>query len=120
MPKTPKEKAPQGQPTTESLLDDVVQTLGEGLSELRKQIRLIASGKAKSNGHDAGSRIAFLTVKAGAIADSIRKVESARAKRVAGLTPALVMAWFRTLEPSEQHQFVASLSGDGQKKGIFG
>lgn len=127
MAKSPKKGAPAAPtttptttPTSDSVLDDALLTLNEGLGGLRTEIAKIRDGTAVANGHDPASRIAFLTGKVGAIADSIRKVESARAKRVAGLTPSLVLAWFRQLDPSEQQQFLASLTGDGQRKGIFG
>ena len=96
-------KRPQ-KPTAsaETLLDSSLDTLRFGLQALDKEIRLIAAGKAEENRHDPASRIAYLTQRVGAIADSVRKVEAARAKRLDAVTPATVLAWFRSLPRPDQ------------------
>jgi hypothetical protein len=95
--------------SAESLLDGSLDTLRFGLAAIDREIRLIASGKAAENGHDAASRIAYLTQRVGAIADSVRKVEAARAKRLDAITPAAVQAWFRGLPRPEQAGFLREL-----------
>jgi hypothetical protein len=93
-------------PTIEGVLDASIATLHLGITELRAEIELIAAGKGAKSKHDKGSRIAFLTARVGSIADSLRKVEAARAKRLDDLTPAMVLAWLRSLDASERAQFL--------------
>lgn len=103
-------KRPQKAPASaENLLDASLNTLRFGLEALDKEIRLIAAGKAQENRHDPASRIAYLTQRVGAIADSVRKVEAARAKRLDAITPAAVQAWFRGLPRAEQAGFLREL-----------
>lgn len=106
----------QDDPTVEGVLDGAIETLHLGLTALRDEILKIKSGKSKSNKHDKGSRIAFLTSKVGSIADSVRKVEAARLKRITSLTPALVLAWFRELDATEQARFLRELQTAGTKR----
>jgi hypothetical protein len=113
MPKTPiksgkqvAQASPSPDLTVESVLDDSISTLALGLAAIRAEIQAIQSGKSKSEKHDAGSRIAFLTAKVGAIADSIRKVEAARTRRIERLTKSQILAWLRSLEESERAAFL--------------
>lgn len=124
--KTPKKK-PKRAPapvldeksTVEMVLDASIDTLAVGLRYLRDEIEAIKAGTAKKSRHDAGSRIAFLTARVGSIADSIRKVEAARAKRLDDLTPAIVLAYLRQLDPTERQQFLSEASQiDARKSGL--
>lgn len=113
------EPSAPAKPTIESVLDASIDTLSLGITAIRHEIELIATGKAKKTKHDAASRIAFLTGKVGSIADSIRKVEAARAKRFDDLTPAMVLAWLRQLAPAERLSFLREASQiDARKSGL--
>jgi len=98
-------------PTIEGVLDASIETLELGVGALRDEIRAIVDGTAKKSRHDNGSRIAFLTARVGSIADSLRKVEAARAKRLDDLTPALVLAWLRALDASERAGIIREAQG---------
>src|SRR5690348_10782839 len=100
--KSTKKTTSTSKPTIESVLDDAIDTLNLGLTHLRTEIGKIAAGKAKKTRHDPASRIAFLTGKVGAIVDSARKVEGARAKRLEKLTPAMVLEYLRSLDAAER------------------
>lgn len=105
--------------TVETVLDASIDTLAVGLGYLRDEIEAIKTGKAAKSRHDAGSRIAFLTSRVGSIADSIRKVEAARAKRLDDLTPAIVLAYLRQLEPAERTNLLREASQlDARKSGL--
>lgn len=104
-------RRPAIKPTVESLLDDSISTLALGITEIRGEIEKIAAGKAAKSRHDNASRIAYLTGKVGSIADSIRKVEAARAKRLDNLTPALVLAYLRQLEASDRARIIREAQG---------
>lgn len=102
--------------TSEQVLDDALGTIKFGLDELDREIRSIAAGKAKDNGHDRGSRIAYLTQRAGSIADSVRKIEAARTAKLGKLTRAQVMEWLRAQEPPVRSSIareLAASSGTG-------
>src|ERR1041384_5053789 len=120
--KTPlQSKSPtsSSKPTIESVLDDSIATLELGLQHLRAEIGLIAAGKAGKSKFDPASRIAFLSAGAGRIVDSLRKIESARARRFDDVTPALVMAWLRQLDQSERLSFLREASQiDARKSGL--
>lgn len=105
--------------TIEGVLDASIDTLRIGIDAIRREIMAIATGTAKKTKHDAASRIAFLTGKVGSIADSIRKVEAARAKRFDDLTPAMVLAWLRQLGADERTGFLREASRiDARKSGL--
>lgn len=105
--------------TSESVLDDVLETMKEGVGHIRDEIRKIAKGKAKENGHDNASRIAFLTSKVGSIADSLRKVEAAKAKQQGGVTAEAVVAWARDQSRQERARLVRELQElDSRKSGL--
>lgn len=105
--------------TIESILDASIATLSVGIDAIRDEIDLIIGGKAKKSRHDNASRIAFLTGKVGSIADSIRKVEAARAKRLDNLTPALVLAYLRQLDASDRARILREAQGiDTRKSGL--
>lgn len=98
------------QVTSEEVLDAALGTIKFGLDELDKEIRSIAGGKAKDNGHDRGSRIAYLTQRAGSIADSVRKIEAARTAKLGRLTRAQVMEWLRAQEPPVRASIAREMS----------
>jgi hypothetical protein len=119
MTKRYKKTAVETKPTIESVLDDSIATLELGLRHLRAEIGLIAAGKAKKSKYDPASRIAFLSGGVGRIVDSLRKIESARAKRFDELTQALVMAWLRQLDSTERINFLREASQiDARKSGL--
>jgi len=103
-------------PTLDAVLDRALETLNYGLTHIEKELKDIVSGKAKSNGHDKGSRIAFLTQRVGAIADSVRKVEAARQKRLDQVTQSIVIAWARELDETELARLVADLQQINTKR----
>jgi hypothetical protein len=106
-------------PTVESLLDASIETLSLGINAIRGEIVLIAAGKGPKSKHDKGSRIAYLTSRVGSIADSIRKVEAARAKRLSDLTPAIVLAYLRQLDATERAHLITEASHfDARKSGL--
>ncbi len=102
--------------TPETVLDDVLGVLRTGVEHIRTEIEKIANGKAEKNGHDNASRIAFLTAKVGAIADSVRKVEAAKQKRNENLSVAHVVAWARELEANDRKHLVAELQRIDRKR----
>lgn len=105
--------------TSESVLDDVLDTMRAGVAHIRTEIEKIAKGKAEKTGHDRASRIAFLTAKVGAIADSLRKVEAAKAKRKDQLTPDDVIAYVRALDPQDRTRLLRDLAElDNRKSGL--
>lgn len=123
MKKTPnKPEKPEKQPetTSESLLADVIGTLKFGHDAIRKEMGLIAAGKAADNGHDQASRIAFLTSKLASIVDSIRKVDTAIAKRAQMVTRAQCLAFLRALEPAERAQFIREVQAFDSKRSVLG
>ena len=114
MPKNPKnrplESSADEKPSIDGVLDGAVGVLHVGLSYLRREIEAIAAGRGKKSRRDPASRIASLTARVGSIADSLRKVEAARAKRFTDLSPADVLAWLRSLDASERAQFLREVS----------
>jgi hypothetical protein len=113
------EASDTSKPTIEGVLDASIATLDLGLTAIRAEIELIVAGKGAKSRHDKGSRIAFLTARVGSIADSIRKVEAARAKRFDDLTPAMVLGWLRQLDPAERLSFLREASQiDARKSGL--
>lgn len=115
-----KKKRNTQESATETLLEESVDTLRYGLKQIRREIELIATGKAKDNGHDAGSRIAFLTVRVGTIADSVRKVEAARAKRVSAITKSQVLAYLRQLDVAERAQLIREMQALDRGGSVLG
>jgi hypothetical protein len=106
-------------PTIENVLDDAIATLELGLRHLRTEIAAIAAGRAGKSKYDPASRIAFLSGGVGRIVDSLRKIESARAKRFDDLTPAMVLAWLRQLDATERLNFLREASLiDARKSGL--
>src|SRR5690349_19717613 len=98
----------------EAVLDASIETLELGLTAIREEIEAIKDGRSKSDKHDKGSRIAFLTARVGAIADSIRKVEAARSKRIERMTKADVISFARTLDPTELAGLVREMARIGE------
>lgn len=114
-----KQRTKSAKPTIESVLDASIETLSLGIDAIRGEIVKIAANKGPKSKHDKGSRIAFLTARVGSIADSIRKVEAARAKRFDDLTPAVVLAYLRSLDASERaHLLREAQAIDARKSGL--
>jgi len=105
--------------TTDAVLDESLGILVLGLRYIRDEIAKIATGKARASRRDPASRIASLTARVGSIADSVRKIEAARAKRYDSLTPAQVLAWLRQLLPEERADFLREASLlDARRSGL--
>lgn len=105
--------------TVESVLDASLDALQMGVEAIHKEIELISKGKAGKSKHDKASRIAFLSQRVGAIADSVRKIEAARAKRSMSITKALVVEWFRQLDTTDRGRFVRELQQiDSKRSGL--
>lgn len=105
--------------TIEGVLNASIETLSLGINAIREEITKIAADKGSKSKHDKGSRIAFMTARVGSIADSIRKVEAARAKRFDHLTPAIVLAWLRQLDASERAQILREAEHiDAKRSGL--
>jgi len=68
----------------------------ESLGAILREIRGIASGSIKPQGHDAASRIAWLAGRAASVAAEQRKAESGELRK---LTPAIVLTWIREQAP---------------------
>lgn len=96
--------------SSEQVTDLVLELLKLGLDALKTDLQAIISGADKDSKHDKASRIAFITQKAGSIADSIRKVEAARAKRNE-LTPAIVVAYLRSCDSKSRRLVLSELEG---------
>lgn len=106
-------------PTAESVLDDAIGVLHTGIAAIRDEIQKIQSGKAAKSKFDKASRISYLAQKAGSIADSVRKAEAARSRRLDQLTYELVIAWFRRLEVNDRARFVRELQAiDSKRSGL--
>ncbi|HKP06808.1 MAG TPA: hypothetical protein VJU58_06105 [Microbacterium sp.] len=105
--------------TVESVTDAVLGVLKLGLDAMRDDLQLIIANKAPETKHDKASRIAFITAKAGSIADGIRKVEAARAKR-AELTPAIVVAYLRSCDERSRRQVLSAFEGATNSGSVLG
>lgn len=104
----------------ESVLGLSIELLHEGLTALRTELKSVITDKAKDNGHDKASRIAFLTQRVGSIADSLRKVEAARAKRDGELTLARIVAWLRDQPKDVKAQLGRELVAMDRRGGVLG
>jgi hypothetical protein len=114
---SPRSKA--AKPTIESVLDDSITTLDIALRHIRGEIEKIAAGKAKKTQHDPASRIAYLSGGVGRVLDSLRKVESARAKRFDDITSSVVLNYLRGLDASERGQIIReAIAIDERKSGL--
>lgn len=106
-------------PTVETLLDDVIVTMKLGHDAIRSEIELIIKGKAGKSKYDKASRISFHLQRLGQIAESIRKVEAARSKRLDRITPAIVLNYLRSLDASERAQLLREAQAiDARKSGL--
>lgn len=106
-------------PTVESLLDDVLATMKLGHDAIRAEITKIIAGKAGKSKYDNASRISFHLQRLGQIAESVRKVEAARAKRLEKMTPADVLAYLRSLDASERQGILREAQlFDSRKSGL--
>lgn len=93
-------------PTAESVLDDAIGVLHIGIESIRDEILKIKAGKAGKSKYDKAARISYLAQKAGSIADSVRKAEAARSRRLERITKADVLAFLRTLDEAERASLV--------------
>lgn len=103
-------------PTVESLLDDLLATMKLGHDAIRDEIEKIKAGKAGKSKYDKASRISFLLQRLGQIAESVRKVEAARAKRLDKITTADVLAFLRSLDASERQGIIREAQLFDQKR----
>lgn len=106
--------------TSESVLESIIGTIAVAADAIRTEIDLIKAGKAKANGHDTGSRIAFLSSKLGSLADSVRKIDAARSKRTGELTLAHIVAWLRQQPKETQAQLTRELHSMARRGGVLG
>lgn len=111
-------------PTPESVIDDAVALLHEGLAIVRQEMDAIRAGTAKraggKRGRDPVLRVSFLSRSAAQIADAVRKVEKERARRLEQLTPALVLAWLRSVDPTERDQVIREAMALAEKRNGLG
>lgn len=110
-----KKKQTKPEATVENVLDESIEALRFGVEAIRAEMEKINAGKAGKSKHDKASRIAFLSQRVGAIADSVRKIEAARAKRTNTITVALVLEWFRSLSDGEQERLLRELPNQRRK-----
>ena len=105
--------------TAGAVLDAAIDAMALAIDTIRADIELISQGKGGASRHDRASRIAYLATKAGSIAESMRKHEAARWKRLDVITPALAITWLRQLDQAERLSFLheASLI-DARKSGL--
>lgn len=96
--------------TVEEVTDSVLSLLKLGLDALTTDLHAIISGADRDSKHDKASRVAFITQKVSSIADSIRKVEAARAKRNE-LTPAIVLAYLRSCDSKSRRLVLSEIEG---------
>lgn len=106
--------------TSESVLDSIIGTIALAADSIHNEIELIKSGKAKANGHDRGSRIAFLSSKLGSLADSVRKIEAARAKRNTDLSLVQVVAWIRQQPEDDRARVEREIQNMRRRGGVLG
>src|ERR1043166_8317449 len=93
-----------------AVLDASIDAMALAIDTIRADIELISQGKGGASRHDRASRIAYLAAKAGSIAESMRKHEAARLKRLEVITPALAIAWLRQLAMPERLSFLREAS----------
>jgi uncharacterized protein (UPF0371 family) len=110
-------KAPA--PTVESVFAQSLALLHRGQEALQVELELVIDDKAGDNGHDKASRIAFLMQRVGSTADSLRKVEAARAKRASEMTLAQVIAWLRQQSKAVKAQVVRELHAMEMPRGVL-
>jgi len=119
MPKSVKRDASDEKPTAETVLDTTIDGLHRGAEYLRGRMDMIIDGKGGKSKFDPESRVAHLMTKLGSVADSVRKAEAARAKRLDAITSAMVVAWFRALDPTERQRLVRELQQlDSKRSGL--
>jgi hypothetical protein len=105
--------------TAGAVLDASIDAMALAIDTIRADIELISQGKGGASRHDRASRIAYLAAKAGSIAESMRKHEAARLKRLEVITPALAIAWLRQLATAERLSFLREASQiDARKSGL--
>lgn len=79
------------------------------LISIRNEIRAIGSGDKKPAKHTPTETIAYLAKQMASIQAELRKTDAADHKRSSLITKALVIDWYRQLEPAEQAQFAREL-----------
>lgn len=117
---TKKTKPAKTKASAEEVLDDALEVLKIGLQSIRDEIDKIQDGTAKESKYDDASRIAHLAKQAGSIADSVRKTENARAKRLDAITKPVVVAWFRALSEDDRTAFLRELQQINSKRSVLG
>ena len=105
--------------TVEGVTDAALGVLKLGLDAIHDELQLIINGQAPESKYDKASRIAHLTSKVGPIADSIRKLEAARAKRLE-LTPAAVLAWLRSCDARSRRLVLSEFEGLSNGGSVLG
>lgn len=88
----------------------------ESLIVIRDEIRDVQSDKRKPKKHTKAETVAYLSKQAAFTYSELRKADAAEHKRSSSITKALVLDWFRGLEPAEQAQFVRELQQLGTKR----
>lgn len=88
----------------------------ETLISIRDEIRDVRSGAKKPKKHTPTETIAYLSKQAASTYSELRKADAAERKHASSITKALVLDWFRGLEPAEQAQFVRELQQLGTKR----
>ncbi len=118
-PEPPAEVADPPKASIEEANDAVIDLLKMGLDALRTDLTAIIDGSAPATKHDKASRVAFITQKAASIADSLRKVEAARAKRLE-LTPAIVVAYLRSCDSKSRRLVLSELEALSNGGSVLG
>lgn len=105
--------------TSEAVNRAAIEAMALAIDALHHEIAEIQAGRGGESKHDRGSRIAFLAAKAGGIYETTRKAEAARLKRMQGVTPALVLAWYRQLDRAERDHLLGELANiDARRSGL--
>ena len=104
--KVPISSRPRTKATPEAVNLAAVETMALGVDAIRDIIEGILSGSVVVQRRDAGSLVASLAAKAGAIYEATRKDMAARRKQLDRLTPAIVLAWLRGLDPTDRATFL--------------
>src|SRR5690349_9678754 len=80
------------------------------LTALREEIRRLVGGKKKPRGkYTVAETVAHLGQRASQVAAEQRKAAAEERKRLGAITPAMVLAWFRTIPTDERRQLVREI-----------
>lgn len=106
--------------SAESQLADVRATIALGLDGIREEIEGLVDETIKPQPpHDRASRIAWLTKQAAQIGGELRKMDKAELKAVEDLSPALVLAYMRTLEQGDRARLVREIQALDRAGGLL-